>query len=613
MRDQPPRPDEEALHSGDLLAQHSRDIVLFVRREDGRILQANAAAVRAYGYSRDELLRLTVRDLRAAETLPDVGAQMSAADERGLLFETVHRRKDGSTFPVEVSSQGAEVGGTRTLVSVVRDITERKGAQAREEALARFPQENPDPVMRLAGDLRVIYANGAARALLRDLGAEHGGPAPAPLGEAARRALREGQQVRVEITGGGAVFLFGVVPVGGEVNLYGHDITARKEAERALSEADRNKTEFLALLSHELRNPLATISNSVHLLEHAEPGSEVARRAREALRRQTGHLTRLVDDLLDVARITHGKVELQMSRLDALEVVGRTCEDLRGRYEQRGVELRWAAGAGPIWIEADAARLAQMVGNLLTNALKFTPPGGHVEVSVGHHGGACRVAVRDDGVGIDPADLGPIFTPFVQAERSRHRSGGGLGLGLALVRELARLHGGLVQASSEGHGKGAEFALLLPVAAGPPAPRAAPARPPEEARGLSVLIVEDNEDAGNTLAELLVRSGHEAVLVSGGRAGVEAASRLRPDVLICDIGLPDMSGLEVVRAVRAASGAPPPFAIALTGYAQDDDRARALVAGFDAHLAKPMSLDALQGLLNEAARRNAERAGPGAR
>ena len=371
-----------------------------------------------------------------------------------------------------------------------------------------------------------------------------------------------------------------------------------------LRESDSRKTQFLAVLSHELRNPLAPIRNSILLLDRASPSSEVALRAREVLRRQTEQLSRLVDDLLDVSRITHGKIELKLNRLDARDVVRRACSDVRGMFERRGIEFLLAEGAEPAWVEADQARLAQMVGNLLNNALKFTPPDGQVEVRVQRRGSMCEVAVRDTGMGIEPADLDRIFHPFVQAERTRLGAQGGLGIGLALVRELAEKHGGAVRAASGGTGQGSEFTLTIPLAAGPVTTPTG-AEMDEEAcpaARLSILIVEDNEDGGAALADLLALSGHQVRLVTTGRAGLEAVSAHPPDVLLCDVGLPDMSGYEVIRAIRSARTTQV-FAIALTGYAQPQDRREALQAGFDAHLPKPPPLEELNTLLEGAARR----------
>jgi PAS domain S-box-containing protein len=380
-----------------------------------------------------------------------------------------------------------------------------------------------------------------------------------------------------------------------------------RAARARLEEADRRKDEFLAVLSHELRNPLAPIRNSIQLLDHAASG-EVARRAREVVRRQTEHLVRIVSDLLDVTRITHGKIDLRLGRVDARELARRTFTDSSVEFEQHGVELHFSQAGEPVWVEADEARLGQMVTNLLNNALKFTPRGGQVHLGVHLAGGACEVRVRDGGIGIAAEDLGRIFEPFVQVERTR-RTHGGVGIGLALVRQLAQLQGGTVHAESDGPGTGAEFVIRLPLA---PAPEGAhPSRPSDAAAApLSILVVDDNEDAAVTLADLLRLLGHSVATAGCGSAGIEAAAAQLPGVLLCDVGLPDMSGYDVIRAVRGQPGGGGVFAVALTGYAQPHDRELAMDAGFDAHLGKPAGIEELEEVLARAARARPEEPRP---
>ena len=504
-----------------------------------------------------------------------------------------------------------EDGRPRGSVGAFVDITERKNAEALAESLARFPRENPDPVIRLTRDLRIAYANDAAGRLLGDLGLEVGNPAPPELADAARRAITTERRLKVEISHRGVVLQLSVVPVGSEVNVYAQDVTARKEAEDALRLEAQRKTEFLAVLSHELRNPLAALRNSISLLDRVPPDGEAARRARSILHRQAEHLTRLVDDLLDVARITHGKIELRRERLDAREPVRRVCEDANAAFEERGISLYVSESSHPIWVEADAARMIQMVGNLVSNALKFTPRGGEVHVGVRRVGVACEISVRDSGAGIEPRDLDAIFDPFVQAERTRRGSSGGLGIGLALVRELAVSHGGWVRARSDGPGLGAELTLRIPLttdrpeAALPPEPGVEQPRPP----GLSVLLVEDNEDARESLSLMLALNDHDVTVAGSGNEAIAAVRERPPDVIVCDIGLPDVDGLDVIRAIRAAHPSGGPYAVALTGYTQPADREQALAAGFDAHLAKPPRFEELDELLVEVARR--KRATPG--
>jgi PAS domain S-box-containing protein len=519
--------------------------------------------------------------------------------ELDLVFDDgAVRHLLGNSSPIR-----GEDGQPHGSVGAFVDITERKQAEARAESLARFPEENPDPVIRLAGDLTVHYANEAATRLLGEMGLEVGRPAPAELADPARRALGAGRRLKEEIEHRGVVLQLSVVPVGAEVNLYAQDVTARKAAEDALRVEARRKTEFLAVLSHELRNPLASLRNSIALLDRAPPDGETAPRARAILHRQADHLTRLVDDLLDIARITHGKIELRRARIDAREPVRRICEDANAAFEERGVALYCSESSHPIWVDADGARMVQMVGNLVNNALKFTQPGGEVHVGIRRSGVGCEVSVRDSGVGIDPRDLDSIFDPFVQAERTRHGARGGMGIGLALVRELAVSHGGWVRASSAGPGQGTEIVLRLPLAVDQTVEAAPPsaATVDRHASGLSILIVEDNEDARESLALMMTLEGHAVRVAASGRKGLEAVSAHPPDVVICDVGLPDLSGFEVIRAIRVAHPATGIFAIALTGYAQPEDREQALAAGFDAHLAKPPSFTELDEILSKVA------------
>ena len=372
------------------------------------------------------------------------------------------------------------------------------------------------------------------------------------------------------------------------------DVTDLRETEEALREVDRRRSQFLALLSHELRNPLAPIRNSLYLLACARPGSEQAGRAIEVIDRQTRHLTRLVDDLLDATRIAHGKIELHPERLDLREVVRRVCDDHRSMFEQRGVGLR-LEDPGPIWVEADATRVSQAAGNLLQNALKFTLRGGMTWVSLGVEEGQAVIRVRDDGAGMHPDEVQRMFEPFAQADTSLARPHGGLGLGLALVKGVVELHGGSVAARSEGLGCGSEFAIMLPLCE-PPAPAATRAAP-AAADGRLILVIEDNVDACETLAQVLRVNGHRVSVALDGRTGIAEARRLVPDVVLCDIGLPDIDGHTVARTLRADATLRAARLIALTGYAQPEDCALARESGFDAHLAKPAPLDELERLI----------------
>ncbi len=392
----------------------------------------------------------------------------------------------------------------------------------------------------------------------------------------------------------------------------GMDIDDRKRAgaerERLLAElqdVDRRKDDFLSMLSHELRNPLAPIRNSVYVLERADPAGAQAVSARAVIQRQIEHLTRLVEDLLDVTRVGRGKIQLRRQRLDLCDVVRRACEDYRPLLEQRQVCFAVSLPRERAWVEADATRLTQVIGNLLQNAAKFTRRGDEVEVALRLAGDGAEIRVRDTGAGLDPALLPHLFEPFFQGERTLARTEGGLGLGLALVKGIAELHGGSARAESGGLGKGAEFVVRLPLAVQAEAQDPAPTRATRARRGRRVLVVDDNRDGAESLAAVVRLFGHEPEVAFDGPAALELA-RARPfDVVLCDIGLPGMSGFEVARALRArASG--PLLLVAVSGYAQPEDRRAAAEAGFDRHIAKPASPEEIERILEGAA------GGPGA-
>lgn len=368
-----------------------------------------------------------------------------------------------------------------------------------------------------------------------------------------------------------------------------------------LRESDRRKDEFLAMLSHELRNPLAPVRSALWLLDSGT-GPEQATRARQVIARQVAHLGRIVDDLLDLTRVSRGKIDVRTARVDLVEIVRRTAEDHHPLFLAHDVTLAVGLGARPVWIEADGTRIAQAIGNLLQNAVKFTEAGGHVDVAVADEpDGTAVVCVRDDGIGIPPALLERIFEPFMQADESLHRTRGGVGLGLPLVKALVELHGGTAGARSKGKGLGAEFTIRLPVAA-PPAAAPAPARTSGKGAHRRVLVVDDNVDAAETLREVLLSWGHEVEVAYDGMEGLAKARAFRPDVVLCDIGLPTVNGYEVAQALQADPALAGAVRVAVTGYARPEDRRRALEAGFHRHLGKPVELDQISDILDEAPR-----------
>jgi signal transduction histidine kinase len=364
------------------------------------------------------------------------------------------------------------------------------------------------------------------------------------------------------------------------------DVTALVEAQDALREASRRKDEFLAMLSHELRNPLAPIRNCIHLLERVDPAGEQAARARAVIGRQAEHLARIVDDLLDMTRIARGKIELHRARVDLRTLVAHAAEDVLPMMKQRRVVVHAELPEAAVWADADPTRIAQLVGNLLHNAAKFTRPGDEVTVALRASGDAAEISVGDTGIGIDPALLSQVFDPFVQGDRTLARTEGGLGLGLAVVKAVAELHGGTVRAESAGPGRGATFVVRLPAApAGAPSD-VAPAATARTARRHRVLVIDDNRDAAESLAELVKMLGHEAAVAFDGPRGIEQVRANGFDCVLCDIGLPGLSGYEVARALRASHGRNIQL-FAVSGYAQAEDVKAARDAGFDGHVAKP--------------------------
>jgi signal transduction histidine kinase/integral membrane sensor domain MASE1/AmiR/NasT family two-component response regulator len=392
--------------------------------------------------------------------------------------------------------------------------------------------------------------------------------------------------------------------IGGQVGLYVERRRLEQELrDRAdqLAEAHRRKDEFLAMLAHELRNPLAPIRNALHILKMPAADAATVAQAKEMMGRQVQNLMRLVDDLLDVSRIMRGKIELRKERIDLAESIGRAVETASPVVQQGRHELTVSLPPEPIRVEADSVRLAQAIANLLHNAAKYTEPGGIIVLSAERDGGDAVVRVRDSGIGIGPEMLPRIFGLFVQADRALTRAQGGMGIGLTLVRTLVELHGGRVQAFSEGLGKGSEFVIRLPTLAvrapepslDGPTSRGSSGRPPRR----RVLVVDDNVDAAESLAAVLRLAGQDVRVSHDGAAALDAAGADRPDVVFLDIGMPGMDGYEVARNMRRDPALRDVVLIALTGWGQEEDRRRSREAGFDHHIVKPVEPDALQRLL----------------
>ncbi|WP_422924858.1 ATP-binding protein [Singulisphaera sp. PoT] len=391
------------------------------------------------------------------------------------------------------------------------------------------------------------------------------------------------------------------------------EIVERKRAEAALREADLRKDDFLAVLAHELRNPLAPVRTALHLMKQPFANPSDFEAERSMAERQVVHLARLVDDLMDVSRISQGKIELRKETVDLGTILNQAIEASRGSLSERKLELTVDLPRERIRLEADPTRLEQVLDNLLSNAIKYTEVGGKIWISAERDRGDALVRVRDSGIGIEPEMLADIFGMFVQAGKRGSRAQGGLGIGLGLVKTLVELHGGVVTARSDGPGQGSLFEFRLPALPYDPSidaprqdptPAPAPDRKTEVANPVSalpcrrILVVDDNEDAARTLARLLSRlHGQEVRVAYDGMSALETARDFRPELVLLDIGMPGMDGYEVVRQLRPTPEAQGTMFVALTGWGQESDRLRSREAGFDHHLVKPVDPETIKGLL----------------
>jgi CheY-like chemotaxis protein/nitrogen-specific signal transduction histidine kinase len=377
------------------------------------------------------------------------------------------------------------------------------------------------------------------------------------------------------------------------------EIAERQRAEEALREADRRKTQFLAMLAHELRNPLAPIRNAVEILRRSGGDGQKMKPVTEMMQRQVGQMVHLVDDLLDVSRISRGKIELRKEPIELASVVYHAVEAIRPVCASMDHELTVTLPPQPTYVNADPIRLTQVVGNLLNNACKFTEKGGHIRLIVEREETQVLVRVQDTGIGIAAEQLPRIFEMFVQGDMSLERSRDGLGLGLTLVKNLVEMHDGSVEGSSAGVGQGSEFVVRLPLLSGlrPSQSRAPSDAEPGGTVQRRILLVDDNRDSADSLAMLLKVMGHEVSTAHDGLEAVERAATFRPHVILLDIGLPRLNGYEAARRIREQQRHKDLTLVALTGFGQDEDRRRAEEAGFDAHMVKPVDFAALAKLL----------------
>ncbi len=624
----------------------SSDDAIVSKSLDGIILSWNAGAERLFGYSAEEVVGRHISIIIPAERASEEDRIIARirAGERVDHFDTVRVRRDGRRVDVSLTispvtdAAGRIVGASK----IARDVTERKRAETQLIAAtakfeAVFNQSgifagimDLDGTLREANDLSVEgcgYTRGEVldRALWETPWWRGSEAAKARIREAAREAAA-GSVFREELPywladGTERIVDFAMYPIrdraGSVIHIHptGTDITEHRKSDQALRDgeaslqaamgalrdADRRKDEFLATLAHELRNPLAPIRNAIHVLRQRDGDAASVRAMTEMLERQVKQLVRLVDDLLDVSRISRGRIELRRERIELAPILKQVVEAARPLAQDMEHALIVKMPPQPIFVEADPARLAQVVGNLLNNACKFMDRGGRVELTVERAGDEALIRVRDRGVGIAPDDLPKIFDMFMQVDTSLERSVGGLGIGLTLVRSLVEMHGGTVSVSSDGPGQGSEFVVRLPALPANAEMLAEPAIAPAPLTTSGrVLVVDDNRDGAESLSLLLQTLGYVTRTAHDGIAAVEAAREFRPDIALLDIGLPRMNGHDACRRIREQPWGRDMILIAVTGWGQREDQLRSQAAGFDHHLVKPVRPDDLINLLASA-------------
>ena len=626
-------PEDIALQAYLASIVESSDDAIIGKSLDGIVMSWNRSAERIFGYTAEEMIGRPMSQLAVPGQQEDMTWILDRVrnGERIDHYETVRQTKDGRVIFVSLcvspirDTAGKIVGASK----IARDITERKRAledrlRAEErlrlaleagrmlaweldvatgmvecsDSPAGFPDVSSGPYSELTRHFHHDDLERVDLALRRALSGE------APYDVEFRLVGPEGS-IRW-VSDRAIVFLD---QTGTPLRVLGvcTDITEQKRSEernttllREIQHADESKNKFLAMLAHELRNPLAPLRNSVHLLRMRGGDAAMVAQVRDMMDRQVTHMGRLVDDLLDVSRITRGLVSLNRERVDLAQLARLTVEDHRALFEASGVTLTARVPEIPVWVHGDRTRLTQVLDNLLENGRKFTEKEGEIEIEVCADETARRAVlrVRDTGIGVDPEMIPKLFDVFSQADRSLDRRRGGLGLGLALVKRLVQLHDGAVEACSAGLGEGTEFTISLPLELEPKALSQRSPGSPQAKKRIRVLVVEDNHDSAESLRMLLATQGYEVTIAYSGTEGVAAAQRARPDVVVCDIGLPGMDGYAVAKAIRRDPATAGTRLIAVTGYGQDDDQARAMESGFDTHLVKPADPERLLSLLS---------------
>lgn len=598
---------------------------------DGVIKSWNAAAERVFGFSAEEAIGKHISLVIPPERISEEDQILTQlrAGQRIEHFETERMRSDGQRILVSltISPIKDDAGNVVGASKIVRDVTDRKRAEADREKFVTLIENSTDFIGMCDLEGIPFFVN---RAGLQMVGLDS-------IDEARRTPVKdfffpedqdlimneffpsviESGHGEIEVrfrhfkTGAERWMAYKVLklmdaagqPAG--FATVSQDVSERKrladDLQRLaidLSVADQRKNEFLATLAHELRNPLAPLVNMLEVLKRADGDAEMLKRAHDTIERQLGQMVRLVDDLLDLNRITHDRLELRPSEVELSSVIQQAIEVARPLIDSAGHDLRVNLPAETIYLNADPARLAQVFGNLLNNSSRYTKPGGTIQIDAKRQDGEVVVTVKDNGAGIPPEKLASIFDMFTQVDRSPERSQGGLGIGLTLVKRLIEMHGGTVEPRSAGEGQGSEFVVRLPilVRSSAQAPTPLPAEPVVPAR--RILIVDDNRDSADSLALLLEITGNQTFVAHDGYEAIAAAEKHRPEVVLLDIGLPKLSGHDVCRRVREQPWGKDIVMLALTGWGQEEDRRKSQEAGFDGHLVKPVNYDELLELLS---------------
>jgi PAS domain S-box-containing protein len=599
----------------------------------GRVTFLNAAAERLTGWplsaARGEPFGKVfhvVNEFSGRPVEDPVAKVLRSGGVVALANHTLLIARDGRRIPIDDSGAPVRLadGELIGIVVVCRDITERKRAEHMRAWLAAIIDSSDDAIASKTLDGIVTSWNRGATGLFgyppeEIIGKPITTIIPPELhaeevdilarlrrGERIEhyetvRLAKDGRRINISLT---------VSPIRGEdgqimgASKIARDITQRKRNEERLREADRQKDEFLATLAHELRNPLAPICAAAELLRNAKSLAPELRAATAILERQARHMTHLVDDLLDISRITSGRIRLQPEPLDLVELLKAVIESYRQSAETtRHQQITLTLASEPVHVIGDRIRLTQVLSNILHNAVKYTPAGGRIEIALRAEEREVIVSVRDNGIGIPREMLDHIFEPFAQLDRSYERAEGGLGIGLTLAKRLMELHEGRIEARSEGRGKGTEILIRLPAIGATAAVRASAApRASDLSSGCRVLIADDNHDAAVSLSMLLQSMGHETRVVHDGLEAVEEAERFQPEAVLLDIGMPRLDGYETARRIASRPWAGATQIVAVTGWGQEADRQRAKAAGFHRHLVKPVDLEALTEVLAAACR-----------